>query len=165
MPAHPDRRAMAESRPTSAWTRSSSAAPCWRVPELGHSVHVEVDGLEPSRWYWYQFKVGNEVSPIGRTRTAPAAGSLEAICVSRSCRASTTRNGLYYAHKHLAEEDLDFAVHLGDYIYEGARDRPGRPAAPARRTRSRRSTTTGSATRSTSPIRICRRCTPRSRGS
>ena len=39
--------------------------------ELGHSVHVEVGGLQPSRWYWYQFKVGNEVSPIGRTRTAP----------------------------------------------------------------------------------------------
>jgi alkaline phosphatase D len=22
------------------------------VPELGHSVHVEVDGLDSSRWYW-----------------------------------------------------------------------------------------------------------------
>src|SRR5215510_920480 len=41
------------------------------VPELGHSVHVEVDGLDSSRWYWYQFKVGNEYSEIGRTRTAP----------------------------------------------------------------------------------------------
>jgi len=30
------------------------------VPELGHSVHVEVEGLEPSRWYWYRFRVGNE---------------------------------------------------------------------------------------------------------
>jgi len=28
-------------------------------------------------------------------------------------------NGFYHAHKHLAEENLDFAVHLGDYIYEG----------------------------------------------
>src|SRR6185436_16831038 len=39
------------------------------VPELGHSVHVEVEGLEPSRWYWYRFRVGNEESPIGRTKT------------------------------------------------------------------------------------------------
>jgi alkaline phosphatase D len=44
------------------------------TPELGHSVHAEVSGLEPSRWYWYQFKIGNEFSPIGRTRTAPASG-------------------------------------------------------------------------------------------
>src|SRR2546422_5922536 len=30
------------------------------TPALGHSVHVEVNGLEPSRWYWYQFKVGSD---------------------------------------------------------------------------------------------------------
>ncbi|MCX7594636.1 MAG: PhoD-like phosphatase N-terminal domain-containing protein, partial [Fischerella sp.] len=46
------------------------------IPELAHSVHVDVRGLEPERWYWYQFRVGNEVSPIGRTRTAAASNSL-----------------------------------------------------------------------------------------
>src|SRR6478672_6819046 len=40
-------------------------------PELGHSVHVEVDGLEPSRDYWYRFHAGDESSQVGRTRTAP----------------------------------------------------------------------------------------------
>src|SRR5262247_2520469 len=40
-------------------------------PELGHSVHVEVRGLKPARWYWYRFIAGSAVSPIGRTRTAP----------------------------------------------------------------------------------------------
>src|SRR5688500_486836 len=88
------------------------------VPELGHSVHVEVEGLDPSRWYWYRCRVGSEASPIGRTRTAPAAGSLEALTFAFvSCQHYA--QGLYYAHKHLAEENLDFAVHLGDYIYEG----------------------------------------------
>src|SRR5688572_827031 len=88
------------------------------IPELGHSVHVEVDGLEPSRWYWYRFRVGNETSPVGRTRTAPAVGSVEALKFAFvSCQHYA--QGLYYAHKHLAEENLDFAVHLGDYIYEG----------------------------------------------
>jgi alkaline phosphatase D len=33
-------------------------------PELGHSVHVEVDGLEPARDYFYRFRAGDEVSPI-----------------------------------------------------------------------------------------------------
>src|SRR5690606_27234420 len=35
------------------------------TPEWGHSVHVEVEGLKPDRWYWYQFKAGAETSPKG----------------------------------------------------------------------------------------------------
>jgi alkaline phosphatase D len=37
-------------------------------PELAHSVHVEVHGLEPDRGYFYRFRAGREVSPVGRTR-------------------------------------------------------------------------------------------------
>lgn len=37
------------------------------VPEWEHSVHVEIEGLRPDRWYWYHFKVGGENSPHGRT--------------------------------------------------------------------------------------------------
>ena len=37
-------------------------------PDLSHSVHVEVDGLDADRWYWYRFVVGDEESAIGRTR-------------------------------------------------------------------------------------------------
>jgi alkaline phosphatase D len=51
----------------------------WALPTLGHSVHVEVHGLKPGRWYWYQFKVGSEYSPIGRTRTAPAPNSVSDV--------------------------------------------------------------------------------------
>jgi alkaline phosphatase D len=100
------------------------------LPELGHSVHVEVEGLEPARWYWYQFDIGQESSPVGRTRTAPpltSSGALRFAFVS--CQNYT--QGLFYAHKHLANEDLDFAVHLGDYIYEsGAAGTIGRPHVP-----------------------------------
>src|SRR5688572_4162533 len=100
------------------------------TPELGHSVHVEVKGLKPSRWYWYQFKVGNEHSPVGRTRTASAPGTMEDLRFAFvSCQHYA--QGFYYAHKHLAEEDLDFAVHLGDYIYEGrSTGTIGRPHLP-----------------------------------
>src|SRR5262245_33198171 len=44
-------------------------------PELGHAVHVEVDGLDPARDYFYQFTVGVERSQIGRARTLPPAGA------------------------------------------------------------------------------------------
>jgi alkaline phosphatase D len=81
------------------------------VPELGHSVHVEVEGLQPGRWYWYQFQVANEYSQIGRTRTAPPFGSMEPLSFAFvSCQHFA--NGFYYAHRHLARENIDFAVHL-----------------------------------------------------
>ena len=89
-------------------------------PDAGHSVHVEVGGLEPHRWYWYQFRAGDALSPIGRTRTCP----LQHRPVDRmrfaiaSCQ--NYEAGLFTAYAHMAEEDLDLVMHLGDYIYENA---------------------------------------------
>src|SRR5688572_33187639 len=40
-------------------------------PAWAHSVHVEPEGLQPDRWYWYRFSTAQAQSPIGRTRTAP----------------------------------------------------------------------------------------------
>ncbi|MBD2253774.1 alkaline phosphatase D family protein [Nostoc parmelioides] len=88
------------------------------TPELAHSVHVDVRGLEPDRWYWYQFKVGNEVSPKGRTRTAAAPHSSIQKFNFAFASCQDWQNGFYTAYKHMAEEDLDLVVHLGDYIYE-----------------------------------------------
>ncbi len=45
------------------------------TPELGHSVHVEVAGLLPGRHYYYRFRAGDQLSPVGSTKTAPAAAS------------------------------------------------------------------------------------------
>lgn len=44
-------------------------------PELAHSVHVEVGGLSPAREYFYRFRAGSDLSPVGRTKTAPAFGA------------------------------------------------------------------------------------------
>ncbi|BAY34896.1 alkaline phosphatase [Nostoc carneum NIES-2107] len=96
------------------------------TPELAHSVHIDVRGLRPDRWYWYQFRVGNEVSPIGRTRTASAfyRSTKQLNFAFVSCQ--DWQNGYYTAFKHLAEEELDLVVHLGDYIYEYG-PQPGGP--------------------------------------
>jgi alkaline phosphatase D len=89
-------------------------------PEWAHSVHVEVSGLEPHRWYWYRFRAGNELSPIGRTRTFPRAqaGVDRLRFAIASCQHFEA--GLYTAYQHMADEDLDLVMHLGDYIYENA---------------------------------------------
>lgn len=89
------------------------------LPQLAHSVHVEVEGLSPSRWYWYQFEVGGEVSPIGRARTAPSLGSRASDLAFAFASCQNFVNGFFPAYRRMAEEDLDFVVHLGDYIYEG----------------------------------------------
>ncbi len=93
-------------------------------PNLAHSVHVEAEGLRPDRWYFYQFKVGNETSPVGRTRTAPAPGAMPDRLRFAFASCQHYETGLYTAYEHMAKAPLDLVVHLGDYIYDGAaRDR------------------------------------------
>ncbi len=88
-------------------------------PRLGHSVHVEVDGLEPDRWYWYRFVVGDEESPIARTRTTPAPDAQPDRLRFAFASCQHYETGYYTAFEHMAAEDPDLIVHLGDYIYEG----------------------------------------------
>jgi alkaline phosphatase D len=84
-----------------------------------HSVHAEVEGLAPDTRYYYRFRTGTEVSPAGRTKTAPPLGAdLEKLDFAfLSCQSYPA--GYYTAYEHLVREDLDVVFFLGDYIYEG----------------------------------------------
>ncbi|MGQ0640199.1 MAG: alkaline phosphatase D family protein [Gemmatimonadaceae bacterium] len=88
------------------------------LPELAHSVHVEVDGLAPAREYFYRFVAGGDVSPIGRALTAPALGATNAQLRFAFVSCQHYEHGYYTAFRHLAGENVDLVVHLGDYIYE-----------------------------------------------
>ncbi|NYH78494.1 alkaline phosphatase D [Actinopolyspora biskrensis] len=89
----------------------------WAGPEHGHSVHVEVDGLRPGAEYFYRFRVGDEVSPTGRTRTAPPPGHMGDLTL---CFASCSHfgQGYFTAYRRMAEEEPGLILHLGDYQYE-----------------------------------------------
>lgn len=89
-------------------------------PAWAHSVHVEVEGLQPDRWYWYWFKAGGEVSPKGRTRTMPAAGATVDRLRFAFASCQKYESGYYTAYEHMTRENLDLVFHLGDYIYEKA---------------------------------------------
>ena len=89
-------------------------------PRLGHSVHVEVAGLDPDRWYWYRFAAGGEESAVGRARTAPAPNAQPERLRFAFASCQHYESGYYTAYKHMADENPDMIVHLGDYIYEGA---------------------------------------------
>ncbi|WP_431953353.1 alkaline phosphatase D family protein [Actinacidiphila sp. bgisy167] len=92
----------------------------WAHPEFNHTVHVDAQGLEPDRVYYYRFRTGPWISPPGRTRTAPEQGALpnEMRLAAVSCQAY--HDGYFTALGHLAHEDVDAVFHLGDYLYEYA---------------------------------------------
>ena len=90
------------------------------VPDWAHSVHVEVEGLQPDRWYWYQFRAGDEVSPKGRTRTMPPADKAADRLRFAFASCQHFETGLFTAYEHMLKENLDLVIHLGDYIYEKA---------------------------------------------
>jgi alkaline phosphatase D len=104
-------------------SRIAASGTAYASPDWSHSVHVEATGLEPGRWYWYRFMAGDAVSPVGRTKTAPAfAGRPDKLRFAfASCQ--HYEQGWFSAYRHMARDDLDLVVFLGDYIYESSRAR------------------------------------------
>ena len=94
-------------------------------PEFDHSVHVEAKGLDADQVLYYRFRTGNWISPVGRTRTAPAAGARNSSLRLAAVSCQAYHDGYFTAYKHLAEEDVDAVFHLGDYLYEYAVDATG----------------------------------------
>lgn len=95
-------------------------------PAFAHSLHVDATGLRPDSWYFYRFRVGGYESVIGRTRTLPAgdAAPERLRFAAASCQRFT--QGYYTAYGHMAEEELDAVIFLGDYIYENGDTGPVR---------------------------------------
>jgi len=96
-------------------------------PDFGHSVHVDVVGLEPDTRLYYRFRSGGFQNQVGRARTLPAAGTAteELRFVVANCQAY--QSGFYTAHEHLAVEDIDLVFFVGDYIYELENTTDARP--------------------------------------
>jgi alkaline phosphatase D len=86
----------------------------------GWSVHARVQGLMPDRHYWYRFRCGNAVSPVGRTRTAPALDASPVALRLALASCQHYEQGYYAAHAEIAREDLDVVLFVGDYIYESS---------------------------------------------
>jgi alkaline phosphatase D len=86
--------------------------------ERDHTAKVVLDGLQPGRWYFYRFIAPNGmISRVGRTRTLPE-GAVDRFGIALfSC--SNLPFGYFNAYAHAASrDDLDLALHVGDYIYE-----------------------------------------------
>ncbi len=100
------------------FTRIAQGGQHQAVPELAHSVHAEVQGLDADRWYFYRFMAGDAVSAVGRTRTFPApdAQAQKLRLAYASCQ--RWEHGYFSAWRHMREDNVDAVLFLGDYIYE-----------------------------------------------
>jgi alkaline phosphatase D len=100
-----------------------------------HNVKARITGLRPHEQYFYRFSTRGTDGPVGRFRTALPEDSLETVRFAFwSCQDWT--HGFYNAHEAMADDDLDFVICLGDYIYAETQeagaaavrtDRIGRP--------------------------------------
>jgi alkaline phosphatase D len=100
------------------FTRIVQRGQAQALAQLAHSVHVEVAGLEGGRGYFYRFIVGDFISPLGRTRTLPAAGSTPNRFRIAYASCQRWEHGYYSAYRHMLSDQPDLVLFLGDYIYE-----------------------------------------------
>ena len=86
--------------------------------ERDFTARTRVRGLDPAHEYFYRFHTKDKGSPVGRFRTAPPHDSRHPLRIAfLSCQSYEA--GFYNAHAAIAKEpDIDFVLHLGDYIYE-----------------------------------------------
>lgn len=126
----PVRWELAEDESFSTGLRHGSVA---ARPEHAHSVHVQVSGLASARVWFYRFIAGGAVSPIGRTRTAPAPDAEVGRLRFALASCQHYEQGWYAAHREIAARELDFVLFAGDYIYETSmpRDRLRAHEGPA----------------------------------
>lgn len=83
------------------------------------TVRVDLDGLlQPDRHFWYRFVYEGVASRAGRLRTLPAEGATPERVRFAVLTCQNFQNGYFTALGHVADDDVDFVVHLGDFIYE-----------------------------------------------
>jgi alkaline phosphatase D len=85
---------------------------------FAYSVHLDVRGLEPGRPYWYRFVSGDASSRIGRAATLPPPGAAPERLRFGFVSCSNYEHGYFSGYRHLADENPEFVLFLGDYIYE-----------------------------------------------
>ncbi len=91
-------------------TVAASAATNW-------TAKVDAAGLSAGKAYYYRFRLGEEISPVGQTRTLPE-GDVDSVRFAVvSC--ANWQHGYFNAYDHIARQNgIDAVIHLGDYFYE-----------------------------------------------
>jgi alkaline phosphatase D len=107
-----------------------------RIRAHDYTVKIDLDGrLDSDGEYYYRFVYRGVASRTGRCRTLPAPDSSPDSLRIALLACQNYLNGYYPAYHYVAEADVDFLVHVGDFVYEsdagdfkglGSYDYPGR---------------------------------------
>ncbi|WP_254547059.1 alkaline phosphatase D family protein [Halomarina pelagica] len=90
-------------------------------PEHDHVVKVDLDGKLPTdRHLFYRFHYDGVTSQVGRCRTLPNPEATPDRVSLAVVTCQSYQDGYYPAYDYVADEDVDYLVHLGDQIYEYA---------------------------------------------
>ncbi|KAF2762522.1 alkaline phosphatase [Pseudovirgaria hyperparasitica] len=96
----------------------------YTTSDIDWTIKVEANNLQPFTNYYYQFEVCNQdvKSTIGRTKTSPTEDDEEAQIGLAVYSCGNCPNGYFNAYGNAArKDDIDYVIHLGDYIYETSR--------------------------------------------
>jgi alkaline phosphatase D len=88
-------------------------------PRSGHAVNVVARGLPSDCWLYYRFYARGQASRLGRTRTFPSRWDHARQMRFAVANCQNYTGGYYTAYRDMLSQDLDFVVHVGDYMYEG----------------------------------------------
>ena len=92
-------------------------------PDTDYTVNVDLAGeLAADRFYRYRFVYDGAASRVGRCRTLPEPDAEKESLRLALASCNQYLQGYYGAYDHIADEDADFLVHLGDFVYETAGD-------------------------------------------
>jgi len=138
-PAHPDQDARVQlllaRDPEMAEPVSLDSSTMLATADADHCVLARVGGLEPATTYYYRFRCqtqgGIAQSRVGRTRTAPADDAEDPVKFAVICCQDYVGKYFHVA-RHVAEQELDFVLHLGDYVYETTGDPTFQSSSAAR---------------------------------
>ena len=88
------------------------------------TAKVDVTGLTAGSTYFYRFRdTAGVTSMVGTTRTLPASTATAVKFAVFSC--ALYSEGYFHAYDAAAKSEAQYAIHLGDYIYEYGSD-PGK---------------------------------------
>ncbi|MCG2586170.1 alkaline phosphatase [Massilia sp. TS11] len=107
-----------EVSPSSDFSSNVSTVALTASDKYDWTVRAKLTGLSPATRYYYRFVAGQDISPVGSTKTAPApsASPSQLKFAWFTCQDWSVNH--WGAMELMANEDIDFMVHLGDYIYE-----------------------------------------------
>jgi len=86
----------------------------------GYTAKVDATGLTAGSEYYFRFVRDQWISPVGFTRTLPASSATSVKFAVFSCTLYSA--GYFNAYDHATKSGAQYAVHLGDYIYEYGSD-------------------------------------------